>query len=155
MTSLRLFGNGRFFSLPDIVDLLDDQEDKALALAGVLGDLWRQGLVSRSDRFRYTVETVDGHGQQSLEVWANKFGRSHKHFSDGWYLLMTLRCPIEKTVPLFEGKRKGVQGENTPPVPSGFEGLAPEPGASSAPGPQCEKCTGTLPCIDRCKRELP
>lgn len=94
--SLTFFRGGRFLSLADVVDLLDDQEDKGLSLAGVFGDLWREGLIVQSDRFRYSIETAGGHVYQRLEVWANKYRRGHKHYSDGWFLVVVLKSSTEK-----------------------------------------------------------
>jgi hypothetical protein len=153
--SLTFFNGGRLLRFADVVDLLDDEEDQGLALTSVLGSLWRDGLITLADRFRYSRETACGHVYQRLEVWANKYGRRHNNYSDGWFLLMVLKTSTENTLSDKNGGVKldvGVQG--TPPVLSGFEGLVPERGASRPPSPQCDKCDGTLPCVERCKREL-
>ena len=70
--SLTLFNGGRFLSFAETVDLLNDEQHECFALAGVFSDLWRQGLIVRNDRFRYSVEAAGCHIHQSLEVWANK-----------------------------------------------------------------------------------
>lgn len=160
--SLTFLRGGKFLSLSDVVDLLDNQEDKGLSLAGVFSDLWRNGLIVQSDSFRYSIETAGGHIYQRLEVWANKYRRGHKHYSDGWFLVIVLKSSTEKILsknirdvkreveenpPVVNTNLVGVQG--TPPVPSGFEERSDEQRGPPDPCPQCDL---TWRCLHGCKR---
>lgn len=151
--SLTLFNGGRFLSFPETVDLLNDEQYECFALAGVFSDLWRQGLIVRNDRFRYSVEAAGSHIHQSLEIWANKHGRGHKHYSDGWYLMMTLKTSFVEVSQKngSENRYVGVQG--SPPVHTEFEGLVPEPGGSCPPPFPCSDCD-FVNCDRGCKRVL-
>lgn len=69
--TLFFLGGGKRYSFPDIVDFLDYHESEGFGFAGLLGDLWRQGLVSVTDRFAYGCEVVDSHVNERLEVWSS------------------------------------------------------------------------------------
>ena len=146
--SLRFFHGGRLLSLTEIVDLLDDQEDKGLGLAGVFGHFWRQGLIAPTDRFKYMVETTTSHIYQRVEVWGNKYGRGHAHYSDGWFQVLVLKHTSENKVPVISANVKGVQGE-TPLSKAGLRSVSDEQRGPPDPCPQCDL---TWRCLHGCKR---
>lgn len=109
--SLRLFRGGRFLRLDRVVDLLDDLNDHGLGTPGVFRSLWRDGLITRFDKFTYCIETADSHIYHRLEVWAK-----HETAPFSWYVLMTLK----ETSPILPGVQALVEKSNTafqPPSP--------------------------------------
>lgn len=69
--SLFLLRHGNFLNFADMCEFLQDEVNEALELSSVFHSLWRDGLVSARDRFRYEVEAANGHVYKRLEIWVH------------------------------------------------------------------------------------
>lgn len=133
---LFLLRHGRFVSFADICEFLEDEVNEGLQLSTVLHGLWREGLVTTRDRFRYEIEAANGHVHQRVEIWVHDTfpfapdGQKRRPTKE-WYLELTLKTSRHIPDPdEFAGVLNALKANDVykpPPKHSGVIGVYPYP----------------------------